>query len=54
MSPCTFSSDSKALGFEIMKDGYCNNKVYLDGIVYTGSICGDKVIYLKDNKIMMR
>ena len=50
---CRFSPDSKVLGFSAIEDDYCD-KVYLDGTVYTGSICGDKIIYLKDNKIMMR
>lgn len=53
ISSCSFSDDGKALEFEIIDDEYCD-KVYIDGTVYTGSICGDKVIYLKDNKIMMR
>lgn len=54
-----FSNDNTVSGFSNCTDysithGKYINYIVLDGSIYTGSICGNNVIYIKDNKIMLR
>ena len=50
----TFSPDSKTFGFEAEVDGKWYKKVFFNSQTYTGSICGNKVVYIKDGKIMLK
>lgn len=49
-----FSPDSKTLGFAPEIDGKWYEKVFFNSQTYTGSICGNKVVYIKDGKIMLK
>ena len=50
----TFSPDSKTLSFTAKIDGKWYEKVFFNSQTYTGSICGNKVVYIKDGKIMLK
>ena len=54
-----FSNDNTVSGFSNIIDSSITSEksigyIVLDGNIYTGSICGNNVIYIKDNKIMLR
>ena len=53
-SQLTFFSDSKTLSFNVMVDKISYSKIYMNGKMYTGAICGNKIVYLKDNKIILK
>lgn len=50
----TFFNDNKTLSFNVMVDDISYSKIYMNGKMYTGAICGNKIVYLKDNKIMLK
>ena len=50
----TFSPDGKSLVYEAEIDGKWYTKLFFNSKTYTGSICGGKVVYIKDGKIMLR
>ena len=49
-----FSPDGKTLSFRTEIDKKWYGKLFFNSKTYTGSICGGKVVYIKDGKIMLR
>ena len=49
-----FHADNSSLAFSVRMNNKWYNKLYFDGNVYTGTLCGEKIIYLKDNQIMLK
>ena len=49
-----FSPDGKTLSFRTEIDKKWYGKLFFNSKTYTGSICGGKVVYIKDDKIMLR
>lgn len=49
-----FSSDSKSLAYRAKIDEEWYTKLFFNSKTYIGSICNDKVVYIKDDKIMLK
>ena len=49
-----FSFDSKTFSFPAQIDGKCYTKLFFNSKTYIGSISGDKIVYIKDGKIMLK
>ena len=49
-----FSPDGKNLAYKAKIDEKLYVKLFFNSKTYTGSICGGKVVYIKDGKIMLR
>ena len=50
----TFSPDGKTISYLAIIDRKVYKNIFFNSQVYTGSICGDKVVYIKDGKIMLK
>ena len=50
----TFSLDGKSISYSCDIGNHWYRKLVLDFQTYTGSVCGEKVVYIKDGKIMLR
>ena len=49
-----FSPDSKSLAYGAEIDGKWYTKLFFNSKTYIGSISGDKIVYIKDGKIMLK
>ena len=49
-----FSPDGKNLAYKAKIDGKWYGRLFFNSKTYTGSICGGKVVYIKDGKIMLK